>query len=71
MPARTTPIDSKVITAVRALIDEGTVCGAARQLDLAEATVARLAAGIPCTRGTSALVSARLIDLGLLNGEAA
>jgi hypothetical protein len=71
MATKTFSIRPEMSAAVRGLIDANTVRGASRQLQIAEATVARIAAGIPCTRGTSALVSARLIDLGLLNREAA
>ncbi len=71
MSVRTQPVSPQVKAAVQSLIQRRGVRKTCRELDLAEATVARLAAGIPCSRGTAALVNARLTTLGLLGSEAA
>jgi len=71
MPTKTITIDPAIVKAVRSLIDSTTVHGASRSLGISEATVARIAAGIPVTRGTDALVRARLIQLNLIEAQAA
>jgi hypothetical protein len=48
---------------VRDLVNRTSLAAAARTLDLAEATVARLAGGLKVTQGTELLATARLSEL--------
>jgi len=67
-PAKPAP---KIINAVRTLMDRTSVCEAARLLDIAEATAARIAAGLPVTTGTAAHAERTLVALGELDKDAA
>lgn len=55
--------DPKLSARVRALVNETSLSAVARRLDLAEATVARLAGGLKVSPGTELLASARLSEL--------
>jgi len=58
--AHTLPPDPVLAARVREMVDRQTIAGAARRLDLAEATVARLAGGMRVTQGTLLLAAERL-----------
>lgn len=60
-PVRPDPV---VSAQVRALVDSTSMAEAARRLDFAEATVARIVAGLPITPGTDLLAKARIAGLG-------
>ena len=51
-----------LIDRVRSLVDATSISEAGRQLRLAEATVARLAGGLPVTEGTAVIAAQRLAD---------
>lgn len=55
--------DPEISVRVRSLIEGSSMAEAARRLDLAEATVARLAAGLRVTPGTALLAKAKLDKL--------
>ena len=61
--ARPIPPAPEVSARIRALVNETSIASVARQLDLAEATVARLAGGLNVTRGTNLLAAERLLGL--------
>ena len=56
-PVRPDPV---VSAQVRALVERTSMPEASRRLDLAEATVARLIAGLPVTPGTELVAKAKL-----------
>lgn len=58
--ARPIPPDPNVSARVRALVTKTSIAAVARQLGLAQATVARLAGGLNVTAGTDLLAAARL-----------
>ena len=58
-PVRPNP---ELINRVRVLVAETSVPKASRLLRLAEATVARVAGGLPVSEGTVALISQRLSE---------
>jgi hypothetical protein len=59
-PARPDPV---LVAGVRQLIDATSLAEAGRRLHLADATTARLAAGLPVTEGTVLVVEKRLREL--------
>lgn len=59
-PVRPDPV---VSARVRALVDGTSMAEASKRLDLAEATVARLIAGLPVTPGTELVAKAKLEEL--------
>lgn len=61
--ARPVPPSPKTTKRVRDLVDRTSIAEAARLLDLAEATVARLAGGLKVTPGTNAYAEQRLAAL--------
>lgn len=51
---------AEIIARVRALVDTTSLSEAGRRLRLADATVARLAGGLPVSEGTILVVASRL-----------
>jgi hypothetical protein len=58
--ARPVPPPTEVSERVRTLVDQTSIAEAARRLNMAEATVARLAGGLKVTPGTTLLAQQRL-----------
>ena len=52
--------DPEIIQRVRDLVERTSLSQVGRRLRMADATVARLAAGLPVTEGTAAVVAQRL-----------
>jgi hypothetical protein len=63
MPAKTIAVDRKTIDQVRALVDSEGLAQTCKKLDLANATVARLAGGLPVSPGMVLLAQERLRGL--------
>ncbi|MDQ2645068.1 MAG: hypothetical protein M3020_14725 [Myxococcota bacterium] len=58
--ARPIPPNPDIAARVRALVAETSLAEAGRRLRLADATVARLAGGLPVTEGTALVAAQRL-----------
>jgi len=56
-PVRPVP---EIVARVRALVERTSLSVAGRRLRIADATVARLAGGLPVTEGTAMIVAQRL-----------
>lgn len=61
--ARPVRPDPEIRKLVRALVERTSISEAGRQLRMADATIARLAGGLPVTEGTALLAAQRLHDL--------
>lgn len=57
--------DPRTVEFVRAFVDRSSIAGVARALRLAEATVARLAGGLPVHEGTVLVVRQRIAEGGI------
>lgn len=53
----------ELVNSVRALVDRTSISEVGRQLRLAEATIARLAGGLPVTEGTALVAAQRLLEV--------
>lgn len=58
--ARPVRPDPEIIARIRALVDTTSISEAGRRLRLADATVARLAGGLPVSEGTILVAAQRL-----------
>jgi|GEM_PF-5986701 len=63
MPTRTVPTPPEIAAKVRAFIDADGVRPTGRRLRLADATISRLAAGLPVHEGTALVIRQRLESL--------
>jgi hypothetical protein len=63
MAVKVTRTSPEVTSRIRTMVDRDGVRPVGRKLRLADATVARLAAGLPVTEGVAALATQRLAEL--------
>lgn len=60
MPTKAKPPNPVLAARVRALVERTSISEVGRRLRMADATVARIAGGLPVTEGTAAVAAARL-----------
>jgi hypothetical protein len=58
--ARPVKPDPELVARVRQLVEATSISEAGRRLRMADATIARIAGGLPVTEGTAAVIAIRL-----------
>jgi hypothetical protein len=60
--ARPVKPDPELVARVRELVEQTSISEAGRRLRMADATIARIAGGLPVTEGTAAVIAQRLSE---------